>query len=470
MVHLYLFLSSQYWLLVFLTIRWEWLIPVILGSLLLAAGIAYVLVRLPVIAGYAAKHMCSDVFVSGRRPADIKREDLGFFPLFFAGSEVDYEERTVRSTVLGMASRKAVFREGLGVTLVTNTTEEALREQASAFKPPSVKPERPEAIPWPMGDLLPGTIPEGVNKEKLDGAIDRAFADPKLRTRAVVVLYRGQLIGEAYAPGFDASTPQLGWSLTKSVTATLVGILVRQGRLKLDQPVGFSMWQGDARRQITLDDLMRMSSGLAWNEAYGNLTDVVRMLYLVPDMASFAIRKPLEADPGSSWVYASGSTNLLSYIIRREMSSLEEYWAFPRRALFNRIGMRSAVIEPDVSGTFVGSSFGYATPRDWARFGLLYLNDGVWQGERLLPEGWVSYTREQAPASAGEYGAQFWLNRDKALPDVPEDTYACQGFQEQRIFIIPSRDLVIVRMGLTEAGAFDFNRFLVDIMTAIPEN
>jgi CubicO group peptidase (beta-lactamase class C family) len=286
----------------------------------------------------------------------------------------------------------------------------------------------------------------------------------------VVVLYRGQLIGEAYAPGFDASTPQLGWSMTKGITGTLVGILVRDGVLDLDQPVDLPQWQDDERRNITIGDLMRMSSGLTWNEGYGNLTDATRMLYLSPDMPAYTISKPLEAAPGTYWVYASGTTNLLSFIIRREMDSLEEYWAFPRKALFNRIGMRSAVLEPDASGTFVGSSYCFATPRDWARFGLLYLNDGVWQGERILPAGWVSYSRETAPASGGEYGAQFWLNRAGTLPDVPADTYACQGFQEQRIFIIPSRDLVVVRMGLTENDAFDFNRFLADVLQAIPEN
>lgn len=449
--------------------RWM-LIFLLLLFLLAAFWFLYLQPRLPVMTGYAAKNMCSCVFVSGRSPESIRAVDLNFFPINLTHTEIDREARTVTATIFGMAPRTAVFREGLGCTLVVETTAEALREQAAAYTPPERLPANPDTIPWPTGDQLQDTIFPEVDEDKLQAAIQFAFEEPELHTRGVVVVYRGQLVGEAYAPGFDYRTPQLGWSMTKSITSALIGILVREGKLDLDQPAGFPIWKDDIRRGITIDDLLRMSSGLSWVEDYGwRQADVLKMLYLGGDMADYTMRRPPSADPGSEWVYASGTTNLLSFIIRREMDSLEDYWAFPREALFNRIGMRSAIVEPDASGTLVGSSYGFATPRDWARFGLLYLNDGVWDGERILPEGWVDYSRETAPASAGEYGAQFWLNKAGTLPDVPEDTYACQGFQEQRVFIIPSRDLVVVRMGVTEDDAFDFNRFLIEILEAIDE-
>lgn len=435
--------------------------------LLLAFGYSFLRDRLPVVTGYAAKNMCSCVFVAGRSPESVLAEDLAFSPIRYARVRVDRAERSVTSTILGLASRKAVFREGLGCTLLVDTTEEALREQAAGYRPPAVLPANPDTVDWPMGDRLPDTLPPGLDAARLQAALAAAFDRHGPGTRGVVVVYRGQLVGEAYAPGFDAATPQLGWSMTKSLTSALIGILVGEGKLSLDQPAGFSDWQDDARAGITLDDLLRMSSGLHWLEEYGDLTDATRMLYLHGDMARYTRLRPLHSDPGTEWVYASGTTNLLQAIIRREVGGLHDYWAFPRRALFNRLGMRSVIIEPDASGMLVGSSYGFATPRDWARFGLLYLNDGVWQGERILPEGWVRYTRETTPASAGEYGAQFWLNQSGKLPDAPRDVYACQGFQGQRIFVVPSHELVVVRLGLSDEDTYDFNGFLKEMLEAV---
>jgi len=434
---------------------------------LLVFGYSYLRNRLPVVTGYAAKNMCSCVFVAGRSPESILASDLAFFPIRYARLQIDREERSVTGTLLGMAKRKAIYREGLGCTLLVDADEATLCEQADGYRPPAVLPVRSDTLYWPMGERLTDTVPAGLDANRLQEAIAAAFDRHGPGTRGVVVVYRGQLVGEAYAPGFDATTPQLGWSMTKSLTSALIGILVGEGKLSLDQPIGFEDWQDDERAGITLDDLLRMSSGLDWFEEYGDLTDATRMLYLHGDMARYTRRRPLRSDPGAEWVYASGTTNLLQAIIRREVGSLHDYWTFPRRTLFNRLGMRSAVIEPDVSGTLVGSSYCFATPRDWARFGLLYLNDGIWQGERLLPEGWVRYTRETAPASAGEYGAQFWLNQSGKLPDVPREVYACQGFQGQRIFVVSSHDLVVVRLGLSDEGAYDFNGFLKEMLEAV---
>ena len=176
----------------------------------------------------------------------------------------------------------------------------------------------------------------------------------------------------------------------------------------------------------------------------------------------------MQTKPDSVWYYSSGTTNIVTGIIRKTIGNDKDYIDFPKKELFDKIGMQSAVFEPDASGNYVGSSYVYATARDWARFGLLYLNKGNWNGEQILPESWVDYTKTSNSASKGIYGAFFWLNKSKRLPDVPEDMYACYGFQEQRVFIIPSKKLVVVRMGLCDSGDFDFNEFLADIIKAIP--
>lgn len=261
-----------------------------------------------------------------------------------------------------------------------------------------------------MGDLIPKTeLPTGVDKVKLAEAMDKAFSEPDpkkpRRTRAVVVVYDGRIIAERYAPGFSQSTPLLGWSMTKSVTNALIGILVGQGRLLIQEPAPVPEWSGadDPRGAITLDQLLRMSSGLKFIEEYTKNSDATCMLFGTHDTAAYAASQPLETEPDSKWSYSSGTANILSRLVRHTIGGTSaDYFAFPRRALFNRIGMRSAIMEPDASGTFVGSSFMYATVRDWARFGLLYLQDGVWEGTQILPEGWVDYSRRPTPKAPRE--------------------------------------------------------------------
>jgi CubicO group peptidase (beta-lactamase class C family) len=213
---------------------------------------------------------------------------------------------------------------------------------------------------------------------------------------------------------------------------------------------------------------MRMNSGLEWNEDYGNNSDVNNMLHKVGDMAKFTYQKPMVEPIDSVWLYSSGTTNIVSHLIRKTFNDDAAYYAFPRKALFNKIGMRSAVFEVDASGTFVGSSYLYATMRDYARFGLLYLNNGNWLGEQLLPEGWVDYTTTAANGSDGQYGAFFWLNQaNTEYPDVPADMYCCRGHDGQYIYIIPSKELVVVRTGFSKKGWFDLNGFLSSITNAV---
>lgn len=347
-------------------------------------------------------------------------------------------------------------------------------------------PPQPPGVPFPAADWSEGKLPPGAGNA-LAAALERVFAEPepeRLRgTRAVVVVQGGRIVGERYAPGFDRDTRLLGWSMTKSLMGALVGVLVGDGRLRLDAPAEVPAWQsaGDPRREIQIDQLLRMSSGLDWNESYGislRLPDVIQMLYGrgLGDMASFAADRPLASPPGSEWRYSSGTSVLLSGIVRRVLADDGAYRALPRRALFDPLGMTSALMELDEAGTFVGSSYSWATARDWARFGLLYLRDGVWGKARILPPGWVDYTRTPAPAAPrGEYGAHFWLNAGvpakgvvAPLPRAPRDLFYAAGHDGQFVFVVPSRDLVIVRLGLTPSdGRWSYEDFVADLVAAL---
>ena len=323
---------------------------------------------------------------------------------------------------IGLFEKNAVYVDQLGSVLLSGVAEETVRGWKPNLPPP--EPADPATVPWPMGDRLPEgpRRASSIDLGKIQSAVDNVFveSDPKkkLYTRALLIVHDGRLIQESYGPGITKDTPLLSWSMAKSVTNALIGILQRKGKLSLKEPAPVPEWQkaDDPRRAITLDQLLRMSSGLEWVEAYDErpVSDVNIMLLLKPDMAAFVASKSLAAKPDTVWHYSSGTTNLIQRIIRDRLGTREAYWEFPRRELFNKIGMRSAVWETDASGTFIGSSYLYATARDYARFGLLYLNDGVWQGERILPEGWVAYSTTPTPAAPqGQYGAHFWLNGGK---------------------------------------------------------
>jgi CubicO group peptidase (beta-lactamase class C family) len=252
--------------------------------------------------------------------------------------------------------------------------------------------------------------------------------------------------------------------MAKSVTGALVGLAIEEGRLALRAPAPVAAWRapGDPRGAITLDQLLRMSSGLAFSEVYGPGSDATRMLYLEPDMGGFAATKALAAEPDARWSYSSGTTNLLARILREATGGeLGDAWAFAFSHLFAPLGMESAVFETDESGSFVGSSYFFATARDWARFGQLFLQDGVWRGRRILPAGWVAYaTTPTAAAPRGRYGAQWWLNagepgdpEDREWPLLPRDAACARGHSGQYVLVIPSHELVVVRLGLSHRGA-----------------
>ena len=438
--------------------------------ILLVAIYAFLSAAFPIISGYGAKNLCSHVFISGRDAQDVIAKELGNLPLSLGSFKIDTEDRSASATVWGMAKKKAIFRPGLGCTLINAVKEEDLR--AESFDPPQF-PYGKDTMAWPVGDVLIDSL---INP-KVQNAIAKSFEEPlpdaPRYTRGVVVVHKGELVAEQYSADYDYETPQLSWSMAKSVTNTLIGLLVNDGKIDIYDPAPVAAWKkkSDPRSAITTDHLLRMSSGLDWSENYALPSGATNMLFKDASMATTAASVGLAYPPDSVWYYSSGTTNILSEIVRKTVGN-EEYWKFPYERLFNKIGISTAVWEPDASGTFVGSSYLWMSPRDYARFGLLYLQDGIWNDERILPEGWVDYSSAPTPAAPnGIYGAQFWRNgfESSAYPDVPEDAYLANGYEGQRIMIIPSKELVIVRLGFTATDDFDMNTLAKDVIAAINE-
>ena len=326
------------------------------------------------------------MFVSGRDPAAVEAEDLsgpGFELLRYFDKRVERDDKRVTASFHGLASQTAIFRDGFGCTPHRRRARNLDRRRRS----PHCRLPDPEAL-WPEGERVDlGASGEGIDRPALDAAVAAAFTEPDpahpRNTRALVVVHRGRIVAERYAPGFDARQPLIGWSMTKGAMNALIGLRVKDGKLAVTDQALLPEWrgQGDKRGDISLDDLLRMSSGLAFDESYDDpLADVTEMLFVTGDMAKFAASKQLLHPPGSYWAYSSGTSVLLAAVLRETFASEDDYLRFPRERLFGPLGMRSAVLETDASGTFVGSSLLYASARDFARLGLLFLHDGVWQG------------------------------------------------------------------------------------------
>lgn len=424
-----------------------------------------------VAAGYAAKLACSAHFGAGRELDSILAEDLEGVP----DPQISFDEarREVRVQVRG-CERRAVYRDDLGGVLLHD--QEDLGIAALPERPPRRTPE----LPWPAGEAAPAEWPLPRSaRAALGEVLDEAFSEPHpqpRRTRAVVIVQHGRLVAERYAPGFSHDRRLLGWSMTKSVVNALCGRLVELGQLDLREPLTALEWgRDDPRGRISFDSFLRMESGLRFWEQYWNpLSHVVGMLFNRPSAAAYAASFKAVARPDTHWSYASGTSNVVARAAMARMGNQREALSFPARELFDKIGMTSAQLEIDASGHFVGSSFCWATARDWARFGQLYLQRGEWEGERLLPAGWWEYTSRPTPnAPEGEYGAHFWLNAGKGRrrmhPTLPDELVMARGFEEQSITIVPSRQLVIVRLGQTaHRPAWDFDGFIRGVLRALP--
>ncbi len=411
------------------------------------------------IAGYA-KVLCSAVFVSGREPEEAARNS-GFFMLAEAHRDritditVDRNRRTVHMTLSDSITRTAKFYGDQGCVIHPQGQDSVF------FAPVQVETTLPDAMSqdWPMGDVVPDEpLPPEVDEGKLADAVDAAFADPDALTAAFLVAYKGRIIAERYMPGIDKDTQLESWSMGKSLTATLVGILVEEGHFSLSEPAPVPEWQkepGDPRAKIRIADLLRMSSGLRFiatqDPDYTPDLGYPDHMYIYTgaiDAFEHSYTRPVQFPVNTEGRYRNSDPLTLGYIIKQTVTERgEEYLTFPQRALFDRIGIRRQVLEPDPYGNFLLTGYDYGTARNWARLGLLYLWDGVWLGERILPEGWVEFVSSPAPAwDEPRYGGLFWLNRTGGW-NLPRDAYLMAGGGGQRTLIVPSLDLVVVRLG-----------------------
>ena len=429
----------------------------VVGALVLTAARARDVPK--VATGFVANILCSGTFVSGLDPDRVFSETTAAMPgagliSWALAYKLDRTRKDVVVTLLGLGRSHAVYREGLGCYLDhgDGVTDAAL--------PAEGKPQ-PALLPDIAGpSLVAAATPQ------LGAALDRAFAEPDQppfrRTKAVIVVRDGRVVAERYAEGYGIDTPILGFSATKSVISALIGILVREGKLGVDQPAPVAAWQGagDSRHAITVDHLLRHTAGLALGSSLSAslgaaLEPVNRMKFMESDMAGYAESIVLETPPGRAWNYHDGNTIILSHLIRNAVGGrVSDVLRCARQELFGPLGMRKVTLEFDAAGTPEGSSQMLATARDWARFGMLYLNDGLVAGKRLLPEGWVNYSASPTPNAWVGYGAGFWTNRGDSYGAIyrsehgwPRDAFFAKGTIGQYVIIIPSEKLVIVRLG-----------------------
>ncbi|WP_396155010.1 serine hydrolase domain-containing protein [Flavobacterium macrobrachii] len=421
--------------------------------------------QLDLISGFSAKSVASGHFLDNRSLETIQQGDNDIDKIDWATNEINDTERFVTSKVYGFKERKAIYREGLGATLINDDFD---------VSKPYLVPKRTKInnnLPFPYGNLEPkDTVFSNIDYTKLNAVIENAFdkkGEKNKRTRSVIVIYKNKIIAEKYADGFNKNSRILGWSMTKSLTATYFGILQKQGKFDIMKPAPIAEWKSDERSKITTNDLLHMNSGLEWEENYSKICDATKMLFIEEDMTESQINKPLVGKPNNTWNYSSGTTNLLSGILRKQFKTHQEYLDFWYSSLFDKIGMHSALTEVDMAGNFVGSSYGWATTRDWAKFGLLYLHKGNWNGEQIFDESWAKYVATPTNTSSGQYGAQFWLNAGGRFPSAPKEMFYASGYQGQMVAIFPSHDLVIVRMGLKEDPEFDFNGLLSGVVSSL---
>jgi CubicO group peptidase (beta-lactamase class C family) len=428
-----------------------------------------------------AKILCSAVFVSGRDVEEARTNSASFLMPAHERTEtvavdVDRTAKRVQATVKGV-TRTAAFYGDQGCVIHPEGQDRV------HFRPTPVRTTLPDAAsqPWPMGDApAAASWPAGLDKARMQAAVDLAFADPEGLTAAMVVVHKGQIVGERYMPGITKDTQLESWSMGKSLTATLVGLEAQRGSFRLDDPAPVPAWRrpGDPRGAIRVRDLMQMSSGLSFTGQDDRHLDPKTQyhdhffIYAgAVDAFAYSTASPVEFAPGVVGRYRNSDPMTLGFLIRQAVEARgEDYLTHPQRALFDRVGIRRQVLEPDPWGNFLLSGYDYGTARNWARLGMLYLQDGVWQGQRLLPEGWARFVSTPAPGwKRKEYGGQFWVNGEGQW-SLPRDAYFMSGAGGQHTFIVPSHDLVVVRMGHQRGapvGTKTLNQALAAIVSAI---
>ena len=431
--------------------------------------------------GFVAHILCSQTFVSGLDPDRVFAETTAAMPgtgliTWAMDYRIDRIRKDVTVTLLGGGESRAIFREGLGCYVSHDDAS------VDASLPSAASNPQPALLSEIAGPALVAPA-----NQELGLALDRAFAEPEQppfrHTKAVVVLRAGRVVAERYAPGYGIDTPILGYSATKSVTSALIGILVRQGRLAVHAPAPVAAWQNpaEARHAITVDHLLRHTAGLAMGSSLNAslssaIAPVNQMKYIARDMAAFAENADLESSPGSAWNYHDGNTIILSHLIRDAAGGhTADVLRFAQAELFGPLGMRNVTLEFDATGTPEGSSQMLASARDWARFGALYLDDGIIGGKRILPEGWVNYSAAPTAGAWVGNGAGFWTNRGESTGAKyrssrgwPAESFYASGTFGQYVIIVPSERLVIARFGIS-GNRYDIegvSRLVADIIAA----
>ena len=438
-------------------------------------------------AGFA-KILCSAVFITGLDP-DFAAENIGYFTSDYdqrakvTKREIDVENKVVRLTLPDGVVRTAKYLGDQGCVTIP------LGEEGLFFEPSEVASSLsdPDAQPWPMGDVLPDEpLPAELDKAKVRAAVDAAFEPAEGMTAAFVVVWNGRLVAERYRDSLDLHTPLESWSMGKSLTATLMGVLIQQGVYDLWESAPVPEWQqeGDPRAEIRIADILRMSSGIRCvnrgDPEYDPAMGYPDHLYLYTggmDSFKWAATRPQQWPPNTIGRYRNCDPVLTNYLVRLGVEGRgEPYHSFPQRELFDKIGIRDMVMEADPYGNFLIQGYEFGTGRDWARLGSLYLQDGVWQGERILPEGFVEFVSTPAPAWEADgrpiYGGFFWINSTGTYP-IPKDAYYMAGAGNQKTFIIPSHDLVVVRLGHykgSSPGDEGLKNALALLMEAVPKS
>lgn len=427
----------------------------------------YLAPRLPVVNAYAAKRACTCYFVTNRTAESIIEKELSTFPFNLTSLEYDDNRKYATASFFGLKKVQSHYDPDLGCSL-----QHGAKQKFKSFEKPLPSFINPtDTLLWPFGNREMELKIEGVDYSKINEALDLAFDSEGLwekQTLSMVIIHKDTLVAERYAPDIQRETLLLGWSMTKSVCNALMGILHRDGKLKLTDKMLFEEWSNDDRGDLTIDNLLRMNSGLQWNEDYGDNSDATTMLFRANSASDYAVQLPLEFKPTVQFEYSSGTTNLLSRLIRKKFDNHSDYLAFPYKRLLYPLNIFSTQLETDASGQYVLSSFMNATTRDWSKLGLLYLNDGVWNQDTILSKEWIDYSFSETPNSEGKYGAHIWRNGSpKEYPSCPQDTYRFSGYEGQYVFMIPSQDLVVVRMGLSKGPPFDMDKVLKSILDAI---
>ncbi|HSH76102.1 MAG TPA: serine hydrolase [Longimicrobiales bacterium] len=438
-------------------------------------------------AGFA-RTLCSAVFLTGLDPGDAAANIGGFTSPFaerrhVVDTIVDFERQAVSLTLPDGVTRTAKRYGNQGCVALP------IGEDSVFFTPSDVPRNLPPAAttPWPMGDVLPDEPwPTEVDRDLVEQALDVGFGPPEARTLALLVTYEGRILGERYGERIGIHTPLESWSMTKSLTGTLMGVLIRQGAYDLWQSAPIPEWQtpGDPRQEIRIGDIMRMSSGLRirapqdpdYDPSVG-YPDHVYLYTGTVDSYEYAATRPQQWPPNTVGRYRNTDPVLASYLVRLAVEGRgEDYHSFPQRSLFDKIGIRDAVIETDPYGNFLGQGRALMPARDWARLANLYLQDGVWNGERLLPEGWVEYASSAAPAwiadGRPDYGgSHFWVNAGRSQEELPASAFRMSGAGGQSATIIPTHRLVVVRIGKytgARAGGQALSRAFELLMRAVP--